>query len=313
MLAAPLNAEAQQAGRVYRIGLLADIAPREFPVFKVFEQRMSELGYTEGKNLTVEFKTAAGRMERLPNLAAELVRLHPDLIVGLGREAIRVLKRATGTIPVLFGAVEWDPITLGVVASLVRPGGNFTGVALLPTELGAKRLELLREAVPRATRLAILWQPSRAEDQFRAASEAARRLKLQVISLELRDLPHDLEASFRTATQERADALLVLGTPAFFSERKRLADLAIQHRLPASFQRSAYAEAGGLMSFGADIDHAFRRLADFADRILKGTKPAELPVEQPTKFELVINLKTAKALGLTIPPSLLLRADQVIE
>jgi putative ABC transport system substrate-binding protein len=311
-LAAPLAAYGQQTGKVYRIGMLSDIAPREAPWYAVFERRMSELGYVDGKNFTIEFRVA-GTMDQLPSLAADLVRLQPDLILASGPEAARAIKGATSTVAVVFSAVEWDPIALGVVTSLRQPGGNFTGVAYLATELAAKRLELLREAVPRATRLAILWQRSRADHQFKAALEAAQHVRLQVISLELGDLPHDLEASFRTATQERADALLVLGTPAFFPQRTRLTELALRHRLPASFQRAAYAKAGGLMAFGADIDHMFRRLAHYADRVLKGIRPADLPVEQPTNFELVINLKTAKALGLTIPPSLLARADLVIE
>jgi putative ABC transport system substrate-binding protein len=312
-VAAPLAVEAQQAGKVYRVGMLNDIAPRAFPPLAIFERRMAELGYIQGKNLTIDFRTADGHMDRLPSLAAELVRLHPDLIICGSRESATALKRTTRTIPVVFTAVEWDPIALGVVASLAKPGGNFTGFAQLATELGAKRLELLREAVPQAVRIAVLWHRSRSDDQFKATLEAARRLKVQVISMELRDLPHDLDASLKGAAQERADALLVLGSPAFFPERRRLAELAIHHRLPASFQRPAYAEAGGLMSFGADIDDMFRRVADYASRILNGAKPSDLPVEQPTKFELVINLRTAKALGLTIPPSLLARADEVIE
>jgi len=313
-LAAPLAVEAQHAGKVWRIGMLSDISPREFPVFAVFERRLSELGYIEGKNLAFDFRSAAGHLDRLPSLAAELIRLRPDLIISAGRGTARALKGASGTIPIVFVAVEWDPIALGVVASLARPGRNFTGLANLATELGAKRLELLREAVPRLTRLAVLWQRSRADDQFRATLEAARRLNVRVISLELGDRPpHDFKTPFSTATQEGSDALLILGSPAFFPERKRLAELAIQHRLPTSFQRPEYVDAGGLMSLGADIDDMYRRVADYADRILKGAKPSELPVEQPTTFELVINLKTAKALGLTIPPSVLLRADQVIE
>jgi len=314
ILGATLAAEAQHGGKLWRIGMLSDISPREFPAFVVFERRLSELGYIGGQNLTLDFRTAGGGMDRLHSLAAELVGLRPDLIVASGRETAQALKGATGTIPIVFVAVEWDPIALGVVVSLARPGRNFTGLANLAAELGAKRLELLREAVPRLTRLAVVWQRSRADDQFRATLEAARRLNVRVISLEVGGRPpHDFKALFSTATHEGADAVLILGSPAFFPERKRLAELAAQHRLPASFQRPAYVDAGGLMSFGADIDYLYRRVADYADRILKGAKPADLPVEQPTKFELVLNLKTARALGLTIPPSLLLRADQVIE
>ena len=306
--------EGQEARKVARVGLLDDVSPRGVPWLAAFERRLLDLGYVEGKNLVIEFRTAQGHTERLPNLAAELVRLKPDVIAHLGGpDGARALKQATSTIPIIFAAIEWDPIAAGVVASLARPGGNLTGVSALAVEFAAKRLELLRELVPRATRVAVLWHRPRATDQFRILQEAAQVLKLQIVSLELGALPHDLEGAFKTAARERARAVLVLGSPAFFPERKRLAELALRHRLPTSFQRPAYAEAGGLMSYGPDIDDIMRRVADYTDRILRGASPAELPVEQPTKFQLVVTLKTAKALGLTIPQSVLIRADQVIQ
>jgi putative tryptophan/tyrosine transport system substrate-binding protein len=314
LLAAPLGTEAQQAQKVVRVALLDEVSPRDVPWRAAFLRRLAELGYVEGKNLVIEFQSAGGHVDRLRDLAAEVVSLKPDVIVfSGGPNGARVLKQATTTIPVIFSAIEWDPIAAGIVASLVRPGTNLTGVSALAVELAAKRLELLKELVPKATRVAVLWHRARAADQFRMLREAAQALKVQIVSLELGDLPHNLEGAFKTAVREGAHVLLVLGSPAFFLERKRLAELALRHRLPASFQRPAYVEAGGLMSYGPDIDDIMRRVADYADRILKGASPTELPVEQPTKFELVVNLKTAKALGLTIPPAVLARADEVIE
>jgi putative ABC transport system substrate-binding protein len=312
MAVAPRLADAQPPGRAYRIGVLHDVGLSV--AFGAFERRIGELGYVTGTNLIRDIRKADGRADRLPALAAELVRLKPDLIVSAGGvEVARALKQATTTIPIVFSAVEWDPVATGIVASLVRPGGNITGHALLATEITMKRLELLREALPRAARVAVLWQRIRAEGQLDAVRQAAESLKIQIIALEIREVPGDLDEAVKMAAQKRADALLILGTPSFYPERKRLADLALKHRLPASFQRSAYAEAGGLMAFGADIDEMWRRVADYADRILKGARPADLPIEQPIKFELVLNLKTARALGLTLPPALLGRADRIIE
>ena len=305
---------AQQAQKVVRVALLDEVSPRDVPWRAAFLRRLAELGYVEGKNLVIEFQSAGGHVDRLRDLAAEVVSLKPDVIVfSGGPDGAWVLKQATSTIPVIFSAIEWDPIAAGIVASLVRPGTNLTGVSALAVELAAKRLELLKELVPRTTRVAVLWHRARAADQFRMLREAAQALKVQIVSLELNDLPHNLEGAFKTAVREGAHVLLVLGSPTFFPERKRLAELALRHRLPASFQRPAYVEAGGLISYGPDIDDIMRRVADYADRILKGASPTELPVEQPTRFELVVNLKTAKALGLTIPPAVLARADEVIQ
>jgi ABC-type uncharacterized transport system substrate-binding protein len=312
LLVAPLTAIAQGPARTYRIGVLFDLIPSD--PFLAFERRLAELGYVAGTNLVFEYRRAEGHAERLPALAAELAQLKPDLIVsGGGPDPARALKRATTTVPVVFGAVEWNPIEMGIVVSLGRPGENFTGLAFPVTELAIKRLGLLREALPRATRVAVLWQRTREEAQLKAVQEAAGSVKIQVISLEVRNIPGDLDEAVRMAVQRRAEALLVLSSPTFYPERKRLAELALKHRLPTSFQRSAYADAGGLMAFGADIDGMWRRMAEYADRILKGAKPGDLPIEQPAKFELVVNLKTARALGLTFPPALLARADRVIE
>ncbi len=314
LLAAPLAAEAQRADKVIRVGFLDAVSSRNMPWIAAFERRLVELGYVEGKNLAIEFRTAEGRTDRLQDLATELVGLKPDVIVvSAGPDGALALKHATSIIPVIFSAIEWDPVTAGVVGSLGRPGSNLTGISALAVEFASKRLQLLLEAAPRLMRVAVMWHRPRAADQFRVLREAALALKLQLISLERGTLPYSLEGAFQTAARGRAEAVLVLGSPAFFPERKRLAELALRHRLPTSFQRPDYVEAGGLMSYGPDVNDILQRLADYTDLILKGAKPSDLPVEQPTKFELAINLKTAKALGLTIPPSLLQRADQVIE
>jgi len=314
LLAAPLAAEAQRADKVVRVGFLDAVSSRNVPWIAAFERRLVELGYVEGKNLAIDFRSAEGRTDRLQALATELVGLKPDVIVAsAGPDGTLALKHATSIIPVIFGAIEWDPVATGVVGSLGRPGSNLTGISALAVEFASKRLQLLLEAAPRLMRVAVMWHRPRAADQFRVVREAAPALKLQLISLERGTLPYSLEGAFKTAERGRAEAVLVLGSPVFFPERKRLAELALRHRLPTSFQRPDYVEAGGQMSYGPDVNAILQRLADYADLILKGAKPSDLPVEQPTKFELAINLKTARALGLTIPPSLLQRADQVIE
>jgi putative ABC transport system substrate-binding protein len=313
-LAAPLAAEAHRADKVVRVGFLDAVSSRNVPWIAAFERRLLELGYVEGKNLEIDFRTAEGRTDRLQDLATELVRLKPDVIVtSAGPDGTLALKHATSIIPVIFSAIEWDPVAAGVVESLGRPGSNLTGVSALAVEFASKRLQLLLEAAPRLMRVAVMWHRPRATDQYRVLREAALALKLQLISLERGTLPYNLEGAFKAAAQGGAGAVLVLGSPVFFPERKRLGELALRHRLPTSFQRPDYVEAGGLMSYGPDVDDILQHLADYTALILKGAKPGDLPVEQTTKFELVINLKTAKTLGLTIPPSLLQRADQVIE
>jgi len=309
VLAAPLAAEAQQAGKVWRVGILATANPR---VYDDFADELRKLGYI-GQSLFIDIRNAEGKVERLPTLAAELVRAQVDVILAAGGEApLRAARQATTTIPIVIVAIDYDPLERGHVASLARPGGNVTGVFLQQLELTAKRLELLRATLPTLTRVAILWEPT-AGDQFKVADAASRSLGLRAESLEVRNPPDGLRAAFVMGARDRPDALLVVTTAVFFRERKQIAQLARDSRLPAMYTLREFVEAGGLMSYGSSLPEMFRRAAIYVDKIFKGAKPADLPMEQPTKFELVINLKTAKALGLTIPPSLLLRADQVIE
>ena len=313
LLAAPLAAEAQQAEKVYRIGFLSSTVARSAPFFEAFFQALRELGYIESKNLTVDFRTAEGKAERLAELAADLVRLKVDLIVASGPEAVlRAARAATMTIPIVVVAVDFDPVATGYVAGVRRPGGNVTGVFLRQPELSAKRLELLKEALPKATRIAILWHPF-SSDQLEPTHAAARSIGVQLQLLETRNPPADYEDLIRAAVRGRAHALLVTMFPQSFRDRTTLTGLAIKNRLPTIFGLREYPAAGAFMSYGANIADMFGLAAVYVDKILKGAKPADLPVEQPTKFELVINLKTAKALGLTVPPTLLARADDVIE
>jgi putative ABC transport system substrate-binding protein len=306
---APLLAEAQAGGKVWRVGILATANPR------VYDNSISELrrlGYVDGQNLAVELRSADGKSERLPALAAELVRAGVDVIIAGGTEAsVQAVRQATTTIPVVIVGIDYDPIAQGYGASLARPGGNVTGVFFQQRELTAKRMELLREAFPRLTRVAILWDPS-ATDQFKAADSAARSLGLRVQSLEIQN-PDGFPNAFATAAKERADAVFVVTTAVFFRERAQLSKLAVERRLPAVYALREYVEAGGLMSYGANLPEMFRRAGGYVDRIFKGAKPGDLPMEQPTKFELVINAKTATVLRLTIPPSVLVRADQLIQ
>ena len=309
LLAAPLVGEAQQARRVWRVGILATANPR---VYDASIDELSRLGYIDGRNLAVELRSAEGKVERLPILAAELVRAGVDVIITGGPEvSVRAARQATKTTPVVIVAIDYDPIASGYGASLARPGGNVTGVFLQQIELTAKRMELLREVFPNLARVAVLWDPSEV-DQFKAAVAAGRSLGIRLQSIEVRN-PEELPGAFAMAAQERADALFVVITPVFFRERVQLAKLAVERRLPAVYALREFAESGGLMSYGTNLPEMFRRAAVYVDKIFRGSKPGDLPMEQPTKFELVINLKTARALGLTIPLSLLQRADQVIE
>ena len=283
---------------------------------EAFLQGLRDLGYVEGRNVVIEYRYAEGKLERLPALAAELVALKVDVIVAAGTLAALAAKQATRTLPIVFAAAA-DPVTDGLVTSLARPGGNVTGLSNLAPELVGKRLELLKQAVPGVSRVAVLWQPGglgeRTEkDMLKGADVAARALGVRLQFVEARG-PADFDRAFSDMTRARAGALTVLGSPMFFTERRRLVDLAAKNRLPAVYTLREFVDAGGLMSYGPNIADLFRRAATYVDKILKGAKPADLPVEQPTKFELVINLKTAKALGLTIPPSLLGRADEVVQ
>ena len=307
-LLAPLAAEAQQAGKVYRIGFLrAGEPPRLF--IEEFRQGLRELGYAEGQNLIIEFRI--GTLDQLPQLAEELVRSKVDVIVASASSAGIAAKNATTTVPIVFTSLS-HPVEIGLVKSLARPGGNITGLTVNAAAHVGKRLELLRELVPTLRHVAVLTHPGHPTDpvQRKEMEEAARALGLQLTPTAVRG-PEDFEAAFKAVG--RADGLVHIDTPLFTTHRARLAELAAKSRLPAIWAHSTIVEAGGLMSYGVYIPALFRRAAIYVDRVLKGTKPADLPVEQPTKFEFVVNQKTAKALGLTIPPSLLLRADQIIE
>ena len=315
LLAAPLAAGAQQVGKVSRIGYLSAGSDTANPrVREAFRQGLRELGWVEGQNIIIEYRWAEGRFDRLPDLAAELVRLKVDVLVAAPTPAALAAKNATGTIPIV-GMSLTDPIGLGLVASLARPGGNVTGVSYsVGAEIFGKDLELLKEVVPRVRRVAVLSNPASPARPLTISNvkDAARSLGLQLQLLEARG-PRDFDGAFAAMAKERVGALLVVTDPAFIPHRARLVDLAVKNRLPSIFTQREDAEAGGLMSYGPRLSDLHRRGATYVDKILKGAKPADLPVEEPTKFELVINLKTAKALGLTIPPSLLQRADQVIE
>jgi putative ABC transport system substrate-binding protein len=318
LLAAPLAAEAQEhkPGKVPRVGLLTDesvsLAWAALPV-EAFSKGLRDLGWIEGQNVTFERRYAEGKYEVLPGLAAELVRLRVDVIVAFGTPATRAAKNATETIPIVFARVG-DPVGSGLVRSLARPGGNLTGVSVLSVELGAKRLELLREALPGVTRVGVLWDPSFSPDapELRQIEGAARSfgVRLQPVAVQR---PEEFEGALLAMKRQRAGAVYVMGGLVFAEHRKRLADLAAKIRLPIMVWRRELVEAGGLLSYGPNFPDTYRRAAGYVDKVLKGAKPADLPVEQPTQLELVINLKTAKALGLTIPPTVLARADEVIE
>jgi putative ABC transport system substrate-binding protein len=302
-------AEAQQTAKVPRVGVLT---PTFAVGFEPFRQGLRELGYVEGKNLAIEYRFAEGKLDRLPALAAGLVRHKVDIVVAVGGPSVQAAKKATETIPIVMTNAG-DPVDQGFVASLARPGGNITGLSSLTTDLAAKRLELLKEIVPKLSRLAVLWHPDAIGStlSWKESQLAAREQGLQLQSLEVRD-PEDLEGAFQAASKERAQALVALRSPIVAIERKRIAELAIKNRLPAIYDDRAYVEAGGLMSYGTNQADLYRRAAVYVDKILKGAKPADLPVEQPTKFELIINLKIAKQIGLVIPPNVLVRADRVI-
>jgi len=311
VLAAPLAAEGQQVGKVYRIGYLS-IASGPSPRTEALRQGLRELGYIEGKNITIEYRFAQEKADRLRGLATELVNLKVDLIVTGGPTATRAAQQATRTLPVVM-AWGGDPVEARFVASLAQPGSNITGLTSMATELGSKRLGLLKEAVPHISRVAVLWNPSHSEASasFRETEGATRALGLSLESIEVRSAA-DLEGAFRRAVARHADALTVLLDPVTLLNEAKVAELAARSRIPSIFYERRFATAGGLMAYGPLDEDLHRRAAGYVDKILKGAKPADLPVEQPTKFELVINLKTAKALGLTIPPSLLQRADEII-
>jgi ABC-type uncharacterized transport system substrate-binding protein len=313
LLAPPIAPEAQPPAKVVRIGALTVGLPRATPAVEAFLQALRELGYVEGRNMVLEFRFAEGRIDGLPALASELVRLQVDVIVTEGNAAALAAKHATSTIPIVM-AIAADPVKAGVVASLSRPGGNITGLTAIDPELSGKRVDLLKEAVPKIALVAVMWNPSNpaSADLLRETEAAARSLGIQVQGIEVRN-PAELEGAFKAVTNAHPSALITIGDGMLSSLRTRIVDFALKSRLPAIFHAREFAEAGGLMSYGSNPADSIRRTAVLVDKVLKGTKPADLPIEQPTKIDLVINLKTARALGLTIPPSLLLRADQLIE
>jgi putative ABC transport system substrate-binding protein len=307
-------AQAQQPAGIPRIGILNPSSGSVFPArVEAFRQRLRQLGYVEGKNILNEYRYAEGKNERLPDLVAELVRLKVDIIVTTGPGATLAAKKASGTIPIVFAGAS-DPVGTGIVSSLARPGGNITGLSLMVPDLDGKRLELLKEAFPKVARVAFLWRSGgpRGNLPLTDMEAAAKALGLKLLSLEVRSLD-DFEGAFARAKREGAQALITTTGALINTQQRRVLDFAAKNRLPAIYHYSEFVEAGGLMSYGPDNTDVWRRAADFVDKILKGAKPADLPVQQATKFELIINLKAAKQIGLTIPPSVLARVDRVIK
>jgi ABC-type uncharacterized transport system substrate-binding protein len=314
LLAVAVIAEAQQAGKVYRIGALRIGSVSSAPTIEAFRQGLRDLGYIEGKNIIIEYRYAEGKLDRLPELAAELVRLKIDVILAAGTQTTTAAKQATSTIPIV-AAGAGDLVGTGLVASLARPGSNVTGSTRMSTDLSGKRLELLKEVMPKASRVAVVWHPfpgSQDEKEVQETEIAARALKIRMQNVPVR-VADELQRAYATMEKERADALIILGGAFTSVHRRQLLDLAAKNRLPSMCEESQWANDGCVMSYGPDLPYLYRRAAYFVDKILKGAKPADLPVEQPTKFELVINLKTAKQIVLTIPPNVLARADRVIK
>jgi putative tryptophan/tyrosine transport system substrate-binding protein len=306
----PLAVRAQQVKKIPRIGVLWPYPPA---TFESMRQGLRDFGYVEGQNINFEFRWAQGKLDELPEMASELVRLQVDLIVTLAPPATLAAKNATQTVPIVFVAMG-DPLASGVVASLARPGGNLTGTTRMISEMSAKHVELLKEAAPSVAKLAVLWNPANSSHQpaLQAVNAAARSLSLQVLPLEVH-APAELDNIFAAIMRERADGVLFIADPIFFIQLNHMVDLVASNRLPAICNFVEFPKLGGLMGYAPSIPDEFRHAASYIDKILKGAKPADLPVEQPTKFQLVINLKTAKALGLEIPPTMLARADEVIE
>ena len=312
LVLARVSSEAQQAAKIPRIGYVSDTADPSVssPNLDAFRQGLRDLGYIEGKNILVEYRYMGGISDRSPILVADLVQLKVDVLVATVPSAISAAKQATKTIPIVI-VTSQDPVERGVVDSLTRPGGNITGLTRLTRQLSGKRLELFKEVVPTISRVGVLLVASPTSTSNYDAT--ARALKIPLQALEVQRPNPDLEGAFETAAKERVSALITITNSALLPYAKKIADLAIKYRLPSMYERSEYVDAGGLVSYSADDADSYRRAATYVDKILKGAKPADLPVEQPTKFEFVINLKTAKQIGLTIPPEVLKRADQVIQ
>ena len=305
---------AQAPSTLRRIGMLSGFSPSGYaPSYQAFRLGLRDLGWVEGKNISIEYRHAEGRHDRLPDLAADLVRLKVDVIVTAATSDALAAQRATKAIPIVMVAAG-NPVANGLVESLARPGGNVTGLSQMLQEVSGKRLELLKEVVPKLSRVAVLWNPNSASAtlNWKENQQPARQLGIQLFSLEVRS-PSELDKAFEAATKVRAGALAILPDPVISTNLERIVDFATKSRLPSIYQSSEFADAGGLVTYGPDRTDLFRRAATYVDKILKGTKPGDLPVDQPTKLELVVNLKTAKALGITIPQSVLFRADKVIE
>jgi putative ABC transport system substrate-binding protein len=311
LLALPHLAEAQSPPKVARIGVLLYGTPETDPNFSAFRDGLRDLGYVEGRNLTFEHRFAEAKPERLAALAADLVKREPHVIFALGGDVAPFARAATSTIPVVI-SVSVDPVQTQIVSSLARPGGNVTGVTLISSDLAAKRLQLLKEIAPAISRIGILWNPDHIDPEYRETQAAARRLGLQLHSLEVRR-PADFDAAFAAAATARAEAIVVVSSRLMTLSRSQITEFAAKHRIILVSGWGPWAQNGALLSYGPDLNALVRLAATQIDKILKGAKPGDLPVEQPTKFQLVINTKTAKAFGLTVPPSLLLRADQIIE
>jgi putative ABC transport system substrate-binding protein len=311
LCAASLAAHGQPGGKVARLGVLLFETPATSPNLAAFVGGLRDLGYVEGRNLVLEYGAAGGRPERIRELALQIASLKPDVIVALGGDMVPSLKAATSAIPLVM-LTSQDPVEAGVVASFARPGGNLTGVAFVSEETAGKRLQFLKEAAPSLTRVAVLWNPDHPDGEYRNTEAAGRLLGIHVQSLEVRRVA-DFDGVFEAATRARAEALMVVSSRLMNLNRPRIQEFAGKQRLPLVSGWGPWARTGGFMSYGPDLDALVRRAATHVDKILKGARPGDLPIEQPTRFELVINLKTAKALGLTIPPSLLGRADHIIE
>ncbi len=305
----PFATRAQKS--VPRVGVLLYTNPEIDPSIEVVRRGLRDLGYTEGKSLAIEYRYAEGRPERLPQLAAELAQSKPDVILALGGDVAPWAKKATESVPLVF-SVSDDPVRSGLVATLGRPGGNATGVTFILDELASKRLELFKEAAPRISRVAFLWNPNHPDNEYGIAQQAARKIGVELQSVEMRG-PDDLQGALRTVIEVHADALYVVSSRHTITHIPSIVGFAQKNRLPLAGGFGAWAKAGGLLSYGPDIDDMVRRTASYVDRILKGAKPADLPVQQPARFNLVINTAAAKALGITIPEAFLLRADEVIE
>jgi putative ABC transport system substrate-binding protein len=316
LVALSVSAQAQQTGKIFRIGFIDSSTASGIAVLvDAFRQELGKLGWIEGKNITIEYRFAEQKPERLPELATDLVRLKVDLIVGTSGPAALAAKEATTTIPIVMANAA-DPVGEGLVASLARPGGNVTGLSALGPELHTKRLEILKDAVPKLTRVGILRLPDSRisqELQLKAVRAAALALKLKLEEIETQPDPKGLESAFQTAKQKQVNAIMTTSTRPFFAERKRIVELAGKNRLPAIYFQKEFVDEGGLMFYGADFDDLFRRSAHYVDKILKASKPADMPVQQGTKFEFIINLRAAKQIGLTLSPDLLARANKVIQ